>query len=241
MVNPKLRKRFIDSIDYLRNMDFFKNYSDLTSEEILDKIFSGEITYEVKWFIEEWPEEKRRKKRESGETWGQLLKKSLEEREEYWMKASDFEVDLELVSFDTKRVFTEDAETIVREGMGISLLKKLARISRGLFNPIDAREEWSEWRGEPPPEVKEYFYRSYRNWSKCSVFFKFRDEEHVADFYCGDDWLLVELAVKKINKLIRDTGYQYYRLRNSDDIVYTVLSGNEAEKLRGRGWKLSLP
>ncbi|MBO3833227.1 MAG: hypothetical protein FGF51_07625 [Candidatus Brockarchaeota archaeon] len=247
-MNPKLRRRFIDSIDYLRRMGFFEDYSNLSSEEILEKIFSGSINYSInysiRWIDAEKSEEfleKARKDRERGETWGQLLKKSLEERKEYWMKASDFKVDLRLSFFDTKRVFIERAETNVGEGMGMALMKKLAKISRGVFNPIDAREEWSEWRGEPPPEVKKYFYRSYRHWSKCGVFFKFRDEEHAADFYCGGDWLLAELAVKKINELIKDTGYQYYRLRDSDDIVYTVLSENEAEKQKERGWKLSLP
>ncbi len=38
MVNPKLRKRLVDSIEYLRKMGFFQNYSDLSSEEILKKI-----------------------------------------------------------------------------------------------------------------------------------------------------------------------------------------------------------
>ncbi|MEM1574371.1 MAG: hypothetical protein QW682_00330 [Nitrososphaerota archaeon] len=32
------RKRFIDSIEFLRKMDFFKKYSNLTSEEIFEKI-----------------------------------------------------------------------------------------------------------------------------------------------------------------------------------------------------------
>lgn len=41
VMNPELRKRFVDSLDYLRKMDFFKDYSNLTSEEILEKIFNG--------------------------------------------------------------------------------------------------------------------------------------------------------------------------------------------------------
>jgi hypothetical protein len=41
-MNPELRKRFIDSINCLRRMGFFQDYSNLTSEEILEKIFSGE-------------------------------------------------------------------------------------------------------------------------------------------------------------------------------------------------------
>lgn len=33
-----VKKRFIDSIEFLRKMDFFKKYSNLTSEEIFEKI-----------------------------------------------------------------------------------------------------------------------------------------------------------------------------------------------------------
>ncbi|MBO3841498.1 MAG: hypothetical protein FGF48_03675 [Candidatus Brockarchaeota archaeon] len=49
MVNPKVKKRLINSLDYLRKMNFFKDYSNLTSEEILEKIFSGEIGYKNWW------------------------------------------------------------------------------------------------------------------------------------------------------------------------------------------------
>ncbi|MEM3466049.1 MAG: hypothetical protein QXU11_10690 [Thermoproteota archaeon] len=49
MVNPELKKRFIDSIDYLRKMDFFKDYSNLSSEEILERIFDGMISYPTRW------------------------------------------------------------------------------------------------------------------------------------------------------------------------------------------------
>ncbi|MEM3466048.1 MAG: hypothetical protein QXU11_10695 [Thermoproteota archaeon] len=166
------------------------------------------------------------------------MKESLEEREEYWMKeANDFRVDLRLAFFDTKRVFVEDAETDVLEGMGIALMKKLVRISRGVFNPTGMKESWSRWRGQPPPEVKKYFYCNYGYWSKCNVFFEFRDEEYAADFYCEGDWLLADLAVKRINELIRDMGYQYYEVRE-EYIVYVVLSEDEAEKLRKeRGWE----
>lgn len=222
-------------------MNFFRDYSNLSSEEILEKIFAGEIEYSTRWSEEESEEkflEEVRERRERGKTHGQRLKESLEEREEYWMKeAKDFRVDLRMAFFDTRRVFVEDAETDVLEGMGIALMKKLTRISRGVLNPTDVQEEWSKWRGYPPPEVKEYFYRNYRYWNRCSVFFEFRDEKHAIDFYCGGDWLLADPAIKKINELIKDTGYQYYEPRE-EYIVYIVFSENEAEKLkRDRGWE----
>lgn len=56
MIRPELRKRFVDSIECLRKMDFFQDYSGLSSEEILNKIFSGEINYKFYW-LKWWREE----------------------------------------------------------------------------------------------------------------------------------------------------------------------------------------
>lgn len=36
-INSELRKRFIDSVEYLKKMDFLEDYSILTAEEILEK------------------------------------------------------------------------------------------------------------------------------------------------------------------------------------------------------------
>ncbi len=52
MIDPGLERRFVSSIEYLRRMNFFKEYFDLTSEEIFEKILNGEIDYETKWFAE---------------------------------------------------------------------------------------------------------------------------------------------------------------------------------------------
>ncbi|MBO3839626.1 MAG: hypothetical protein QXN75_01855 [Thermoproteota archaeon] len=235
MMNPELRRRFVNSIEYLRRMDFFNDYSNLSSEEIFDKILTGEIDYSTQWFVEKWPEEEQKKKREEGWTYGQILKKSLEERKEhmeYWMKASDSRIDLEMAFFDRKRVFVEDWEIEASDGMGISLMKKLARIARGLFNPTDIREEWE----------RNIRIRGYDEKVRCKVFFKFRGEEHSVDFTNHGEVLITDPAVKKINELISDTGYQYYRLHNDIDyIVYAVFSNEEVEKLKERRWELSLP
>ncbi|MBO3810254.1 MAG: hypothetical protein FGF50_11775 [Candidatus Brockarchaeota archaeon] len=104
-MNPELRKRLVDSIEYLRKMDFFKEYFNLASEEILEKIFSGEIDYESQWFVEEIKE---RRGKEYFEVWGKksygmTLKKSLEESEGYWLKRSDFEIDVEIACFEKWR------------------------------------------------------------------------------------------------------------------------------------------
>ncbi|MBO3798061.1 MAG: hypothetical protein QXO47_01400 [Thermoproteota archaeon] len=242
MVNPKLRKRLIDSIEFLRKMDFFKDYSNLSSEEILEKIFSGEIDYRPQWFAEEWTEEEWRKKREEGRTWGQLLKRSLEEHEESWMKASNLKVDLKLASFDTKRVFAEEPETFISYGICKILLKKLSRISRGVFNPTDVREEIVEWSGKPPLALEEVLRGMCHDAGRIfRMFFKFGGKDYLAEFYSDRDFLYLDPAVKKINELIKDTGYQYYRLYGPDeDITYAVFLSDEVEKLKKRHWHLSL-
>ncbi|MBO3810213.1 MAG: hypothetical protein FGF50_11570 [Candidatus Brockarchaeota archaeon] len=229
-MRPELRKRFIDSLDYLRKMDFFKDYSDLTSEEILERIFSGEISYETQWFVETWPKKEREKEGAYG--W------SPEEHEDYWMKASVFEVDEEVTFFDVKRVFVEAPKAVIEKGMCRILLKKLARISRDVFNPRYIREEMVEWDEKPPPALGEACFTE--GWI-FRILFEFRGKEHLVEFYSDGKYLFMNPAVKMINELIKDTGYQYYAIHN-EYIVYGVFSEDEAEKLkRERGWKLSLP
>ncbi len=49
------------------------------------------------------------------------------------------------------------------------------------------------------------------------------------------------LGISEINKLIEDTGYQYYHIFG-EDIVIVMLTENEVNKLeRERGWRLILP
>lgn len=136
VMNPELMKRFIDSIDYLRGTGFFQDYPNLSSEEILKKIFAGDIDYSILWVDEEKSEEEFRDKvkerRREGDTWGQRLDESLKKHEDYWMKTSDFQVDLELAFFDRKRIF-EDYETMSpTERMGISLSSPESQ--EGFFN-----------------------------------------------------------------------------------------------------------
>ncbi|MBO3842933.1 MAG: hypothetical protein FGF48_11065 [Candidatus Brockarchaeota archaeon] len=234
-MRSELRKRFIDSIEYLRKMDFFKDYSDLTSEEILEKIFEGEIDYEVHWFVETWPEEEQRKERG---TRGRYLRESLEEREDYWMNASDFKVDEELSFFDVHRVFVEDTKAVIRKGMCEILLRKLARISRDVFNPRYIREEMLKWEEPPPALGKAYFSGGWI----FRILFEFRGKEHLVEFYSDGKYLFMNPAIKMINELIKDTGYQYYHIPDFDYTVYGVFSEDEAVKLkRERGWKLYLP
>lgn len=216
MVNPKLRKRFIDSIEYLRKIDFFKDYSHLSSEEILEGIFSGEIDYKYWW--EEWEklEEKPAPKR------GVVTKRSIEAQESLWMKASNAEIDYEIIPFDTKRVVIEDQESgFFSEEMGIIILSRLARISRGIFQPTNITSRWMV-----EPEYK---------WSVQEVSFDFKGKRHIIQIVLQYDYFM-DIGLEELNEIIKDTEYRYYQIA-SEYIIVVVLTKGEAEKLRReRGW-----
>lgn len=91
------------------------------------------------------------------------------------MKSHDECLNLTLAFFDRKRTFVEKAEAIyITEGMGISLVKKLARISRGLFNPTDIRDEISTWEGRPRQPTREYLRNLFGEGFIIRAFFKGR-------------------------------------------------------------------
>lgn len=141
MAGPKVRERFIDSLNYLRKMDFFKDYSNLTSEEILNKIFYNEINYASGWNYEE-PSISPPHNVWEPIPHGFYLQCSIEEKPEHWVGASDFEIDLDLIPFDTKRVVVEPSETWIDDNMGPAMLRRLARISRGVFRPTNISSKW---------------------------------------------------------------------------------------------------
>ncbi len=160
------------------------------------------------------------------------------------MKVSGYEVDVEVARFDIHRVFLEDPETVIRDGICEAIVEKLARVSRGFFSPTDVKGEMLDWMGEPPPELKEEL-KGCISPQGCifKVDFKFRGKEYAAEFYSNADYLRMDSFVRKINDLIKDTGYQYYwpRYLHIEYLVYMVFSEDEARKLeKERGWKLSL-
>jgi len=247
-MNPELRRRLIDSIEYLRKMGFFEDYSSLSSEEILEKIFNGEIDYEDAWWIDR---EIRKSPREPEHSEGRLLIWSLREHENIWLKSRDAEFDYWITPFDTKRMLKESSETMPEEGMGVMILKRLARISRGVFNPTDIREEWSKYTYREFEKLKDkilglekmrlrYYAMGEQRVDRCRVFFRFGGEEHYVDFYCDGDFLYMKPAMLKINELIKDNGYQYYsRPTGGQSYCFVVLMEEEAEKLRKeRSWEL---
>lgn len=97
-----IRKRFINSIEYLRKLGFFEEYSNLTSEEIFEKISEGSI-----------------------------LLKDLDKEEEEWAKESDFDIDTLVAIKDRKRLGGMDVEVSPYQGFAEKILKEIATISRG--------------------------------------------------------------------------------------------------------------
>jgi len=101
------------------------------------------------------------------------------------MKKSDAKIDFDLTRFGAKRVFVEQSEAIMTNGIGIAILKKLARISRGVFNPTNMREEFSKWskrEGKIPSVVKLWKY-SFGWGAYIKVFFEFREKGHMGEYF----------------------------------------------------------
>ncbi|MEM3389003.1 MAG: hypothetical protein QW491_06270 [Thermoproteota archaeon] len=219
-MNQKIKKRLVDSLDYLRRMNFFKDYSNLSSEEILERIFRNEINYACSW----WFEEPNPSFSEISKPipHGFYLLETTEEDWRHWMKKSDFEIDRLLIPFDTKRVMVEDAETMISNDMGTAILKRLVRISRGIFQPTNVSNRWM-------------FQERYK-WKIQEVSFDFKGKRHCIQIVLCHDFL-EDIGLRELNELIEDTGYQYYRVKD-DYITVVILTKGEAEKLeKERGWK----
>ena len=113
MLAMGVRERFISSIGYLRNLGFFEEYSNLTSEEIFEKISEDDI------FLRDL------------------------DKKEYWRKESDFDIDRYVIIKDKKRIWEGfDYDELPNPGVGLDYLNGLASISRGVFQPTNVREEY---------------------------------------------------------------------------------------------------
>lgn len=213
MVNPELRKRLVNSIEYLRKMEFFQDYSYLSTEEILDRIFCGKINYVHCWWWEG--------KEKQTSLWGQILKESIERNEDLWMKSSDAEIDYWIIPFDTKRTVEEKLETIPDKEMGMVILNRLAKISRHVFQPINISSKWLTPLGS--------------KWSVQEVSFEFKGKRYGIEIVLRYDYI-VDMGLRELNELIGNTGYKYYQI-DDEDIIVVVLTEEEAKKLRKeRGW-----
>lgn len=199
-----VRERFIESIDYLRKLGFFEEYSGLTSEEIFEKIS------EVKTFL-----------------------KNLDEEGHTWMGKSVFEIDRCVALFDNKRVWEVESKYYVTRpqlGVGQHFLNKLAGISRGVFKPTDIREECETEKGA----------EGRLNSGYCRVYFTYGGKEELVEFLWDwrNGWDLFP-ALQKLNRILKGTGYRYYRIYELGVYYFIVLRPWEVGKLKKeRRWEL---
>ncbi len=194
-----VRERFIESIEYLRKLGFFEEYSNLTSEEIFERLKEKSI---------------------------------IQIEKEDWSKESDFEIDRFVAIFDEKRVWGGEFDYPPNPGVGLKFLNGLANISRGVFQPMNAREEYRLEEDETKP------FRFWTGW--CRVYFTYRREERMLEFFWNEKnrWQFGH-ALNDLNWMIKHTGYRYYQIRHPDMYLFVVLKPEEARKLRNeRGWVL---
>jgi hypothetical protein len=228
------KRRIISSLDRLRRLGFFEDYSNLTSEELFEKIRNGELGREWPGPWESIEEAKRllvgaRDLVEDGGktrilTTEETAEKEYKESIEEWMKKDDFDIDAEVMAYDTKRVILEDVETSSYRGFGLEFLQRLVQISRGAFNPTDIREEWHEI------VMKDHLH------TYIPVRFKFRGKEHLIKFLFRDDYMYLEPAVGRINELIKDTGYQYYIDHADVMMAFLIVLTEEEVKMLMEGF-----
>lgn len=127
-----------------------------------------------------------------------------------------------LIPFDTKKVMVEETEAWIDDGMGEAILRRIARISGGIFQPTSI-----SWRWLTPAGSK---------WSIQEVSFDFKGRRHRAELALRHDYI-EDMGLREINELIEDTGYQYYSVKD-EWIIIVILRKEEAEKLRReRGWE----
>lgn len=138
------------------------------------------------------------------------------------MKKSVFEIDLSLIPFDTKRVMQEEVETDIDDNMGVAILKRLAKISRGVFQPTNISWRW--------------ITELHSKWSIQEVSFDFKGKRHSIQIVLRYDYL-EDIGLEELNEIIKDTGYQYYQVKH-ELITVVMLTKEEAKKLKEeRGWR----
>lgn len=130
--------------------------------------------------------------------------------------------DLDLLAWDRKRVWWEDAEADVGPGNRIyeSVLPQLGEISRGAFEPTEVSEEWS---GETGPISLSFTYRNAR-------------QTVIARYL--DDYLDLGI-LRQINAIISASRLAYYVFEEFDQSAFVVVLGiDERNVLESeRGWR----
>ncbi|WP_442603144.1 stalk domain-containing protein [Paenibacillus sp. KN14-4R] len=129
-------------------------------------------------------------------------------------KDSTFFADLFVLLEDKDRTLYEELEMDVIQGNNkyVETLKKWSTISRGAFNPTDISEQWAT--GEGPVTVS---------------FTLNGQKKSVHPVYSGN--LLDPTIIEEINIMIKDTGYQFAAISDSQNLLITMLTADEKSKI----------
>jgi hypothetical protein len=121
-------------------------------------------------------------------------------------------VDIDLLSWDTQRVWWGDTECDVAFDDEIYEMKleEWSQISRGVFQPEDIREYWQTETGPI--------------WLE----FTLNKQSHRIELEYNDDWLDLNLLTQ-VNCLISETGYQFVSYETHDQSLCLMVL-NDAEK-----------
>ncbi|MGF7035050.1 hypothetical protein J2T17_006042 [Paenibacillus mucilaginosus] len=132
----------------------------------------------------------------------------------YAKSAYSMQGDLYLLGEDAGRVWLEDTEADVGKGSGVYVqaLQRWSEISRGAFNPTDIVETWGSEEG---PVTVSFTLNGQRKTVYPLFYNDFMDMDILRD----------------INRMIRDTGYQF-AVNVIDQMVFvTVLTPEEQRKI----------
>ena len=144
--------------------------------------------------------------------------------------------DLWIAMEDDRRVWYRDLEAAASPGSDeyVQALTEWGRISRGVFEPKEIRETWTELHETTPsgaPIQGQYHLK---------ISFEWNGAPQTIEFDTPDEWINLE-ALEAVNKFIRNSGTQLYVYVSFDQCAYIVsLSAQEKLALENeRGWKFA--
>ncbi|QHW33233.1 hypothetical protein GZH47_22215 [Paenibacillus rhizovicinus] len=122
--------------------------------------------------------------------------------------------DLFVWGLDNSKTWFKDLEMDVVEGNNayVKTLKEWSDISQGEFILTDVHEEWKSTEGP------------------VNVYFTLNNKQYKYKLSKQSDFINMEI-LKDINKLIDDTGFQYYSIAMDQSVFVVLLTENEKERI----------
>ena len=182
--SAKIQNWVLEAVQYYHALDFFTDYHHLSNEAIVNEIVNQPLRGNV----------------------GKLFDSSY--------RPSKERVDIDLLSWDTQRVWWGDTECDVAFDNEIYEMKleEWSQISRGVFQPEDIREYWKTETGPI--------------WLE----FTLNKQSHRIELEYNDDWLDLNLLTQ-VNCIISETDYQFVSYATHDQSLCLMVL-NDAEKQR---------